>query len=438
MIWNKRYETMKRPELAELQIERLRELAGRLYERTPFYREKMDKNGIKPGRLKRISDIKHLPFTTKEDLRTVYPFGLLAVDKDEIVEIHTSSGTTGVPVVDAYTLGDIDIWGEVMARCLTLGGVTKSDIIQNAYGYGLFTGGLGVHYGARRIGAMVIPISGGNTKRQLAIMRDFKPTIITCTPSYSLYLAEAGREEGMDFSKQGLKAGLFGAEPWSESMRRDIQKKLRLKAYDIYGLTEIIGPGVANECSKRDGLHVFEDHFYPEIINPKTGKVLADGEKGELVITTLTKEGTPLLRYRTRDITWLTHEPCACGRTHVRMHRLLGRTDDMLIIRGVNVFPSQIEEVLLKIEGVEPQYQLVVERRDQLDELEVQVEMNNQLFSDEIKNLESVEKRIATELYGTLNIHARVKLVEQKTISRSEGKAKRVIDKRPNLGGNAK
>ncbi|OGV63698.1 MAG: phenylacetate--CoA ligase [Lentisphaerae bacterium RIFOXYA12_FULL_48_11] len=431
MIWDNQSETMKRDDITTLQAERLGNLLSRLYKRVPFYRERMEKNGIRPEHVRHMSDLKDLPFTTKEELRTVYPFGMLASDKDDIVEIHTSSGTTGIPVVDAYTAGDINIWGEVMARCLTMAGATRADIIQNAYGYGLFTGGMGVHYGARKIGAMVIPISGGNTKRQLAIMRDFKPTILTCTPSYSLYMAEAGREEDMDFSKVGLKAGVFGAEPWSDSMRKDIQRKLHLKAFDIYGLTEIIGPGVANECSKHEGLHVFEDHFYPEIIDPKTGKVLPDGEKGELVITTLTKEGTPLLRYRTRDITWLNHEPCSCGRTHVRMHRLLGRTDDMLIIRGVNVFPSQIEEVLLKIEEVEPHYQLVVERRDQLDELEVQVEMNENMFSDEIKNLENMEKQISAQLYGILNIHARVKLVEPRTISRSEGKAKRIIDKRP-------
>jgi len=431
MIWDNQNETMKRADLITLQAERLGNLVSRLYKRVSFYREKMEKAGIRPDQVRHISDLKDLPFTTKEELRTVYPFGLLAVDKDDIVEIHTSSGTTGIPVVDAYTAGDINIWGETMARCLTMAGANKSDIIQNAYGYGLFTGGMGVHYGARKIGAMVIPISGGNTKRQLAIMRDFKPTILTCTPSYSLYIAESGREDGMDFSKAGLKAGVFGAEPWSDSMRKDIQRKLHIKAFDIYGLTEIIGPGVANECAEHDGLHVFEDHFYPEIIDPKTGKVLPDGEKGELVITTLTKEGTPLLRYRTRDITWLNHEPCSCGRTHVRMHRLLGRTDDMLIIRGVNVFPSQIEEILLKIEEVEPHYQLVVERSGQLDELEVQVEMNEKLFSDEIKDLENMEKKISSQLYGVLNIHARVKLVEPRTISRSEGKAKRIIDNRP-------
>ncbi|MCX7031542.1 MAG: phenylacetate--CoA ligase [Spirochaetes bacterium] len=430
MIWDTDYETLPRTELAKLQGERLCRLVDVLYRRVPFYRRKMDSLGVKPLDIRGIEDIIRLPFTTKDEMREVYPYGLLAVDLKEIVEIHTSSGTTGKPVVDAYTAGDIDIWSEVMARTLATGGTARHDIVQNAFGYGLFTGGLGVHYGAHRIGATVIPISGGNTKRQLAILQDFGSTVLTCTPSYSLYLAEAAREEGVDLSKTGLKAGFFGAEPWSETMRKEIEAKLHLLAIDIYGLTEIIGPGVASECERQDGLHVFEDHFYPEIIDPATGKSLPDGEKGELVITTLTKSGTPVLRYRTRDITYLDRRPCACGRTSARMHRVLGRTDDMLIIRGVNVFPSQIEQVILAVEGVEPHYQLVVERRDQLDELEVQVEMNERLFSDEIRNLEGTERRIEEMLFGALNIHTRVKLVEPKSIARSEGKAKRIIDKR--------
>jgi phenylacetate-CoA ligase len=430
MIWNADFETLPRADMEKLQAVRLGRLVDTLYRRVPFYRKKMDQKGIKPMDVQRMKDIANLPFTIKDEMREVYPYGLLAVDMHEIVEIHTSSGTTGKPVVDAYTAGDINVWSEVMARTLATGGTTKHDIVQNAFGYGLFTGGLGVHYGARKIGATVIPISGGNTKRQVAILRDFKTTVLTCTPSYSLFLAEGAREEGLDFSKSGIKAGFFGAEFWSDNMRKEIEEKLHLLAIDIYGLTEIIGPGVASECEHQNGLHVFEDHFYPEIIDPKTGKVLPDGEKGELVITTLTKEGTPVLRYRTRDITYLDHSPCPCGRTSVRMHRLLGRTDDMLIIRGVNVFPSQIEEVILAIEGVEPHYQLVVERRGQLDELEVQVEMNEKLFSDEIKNLEQMEKKIEAKLFATLNIHTRVKLVEPKSIARSEGKAKRIIDKR--------
>jgi phenylacetate-CoA ligase len=430
MIWNTDFESLADAAMTRLQGERLGRLVDVLYRRVPFYHKKMDGMGVKPQDIQGIGDITRLPFTTKDEMRDVYPYGLLAVGLHEIVEIHTSSGTTGKPVVDAYTEGDIDVWAEAMARTLTAGGTTRHDIVQNAYGYGLFTGGLGVHYGARRIGATVIPISGGNTKRQLAILRDFKSTVLTCTPSYCLYLAEAAREEGLDLSKVGLKAGFFGAEPWSESMRAEIEQKLCLLTIDIYGLTEIIGPGVAMECEHHAGLHVNEDHFYAEVIDPATDEVLPDGTKGELVITTLTKEGTPVLRYRTRDITYLERTPCRCGRTTARMHRVLGRTDDMLIIRGVNVFPSQIEEIILKVEGIEPHYQLVVERRDQLDELEVQVEMNEKVFSDEIRGLERMEKRIEEELYASLNIHTRVRLVEPKTIARSEGKAKRIIDKR--------
>jgi len=430
VIWNGDFETLPRAGMEKLQTERLGKLVDNLYRRVPFYRKKMDEKGVKPHNIQSIKDIQKLPFTTKDEMREVYPYGLLAVDMHEIVEIHTSSGTTGKPVVDAYTAGDIEVWSEVMARTLSTGGTTKHDIVQNAYGYGLFTGGLGVHYGARKIGATVIPISGGNTKRQLAILKDFKTTVLACTPSYSLFLAEGAKEEKFDMSALGIKAGFFGAEPWSDTMRKEIQDKLHLLAIDIYGLTEIIGPGVASECEHQDGLHVFEDHFYPEIIDPQTGRVLPDGEKGELVITTLTKEGTPVLRYRTRDVTYLERSACPCGRTSVRMHRLLGRTDDMLIIRGVNVFPSQIEQVILAVDGVEPHYQLVVERRDQLDELEVQVEMDEKLFSDEIRNLETIERKIESDLYGALNIHTRVKLVEPKSIARSEGKAKRIIDKR--------
>ena len=430
MIWNTDFESLAGAAMTRLQGERLGRLVDVLYRRVPFYQKKMAERGVRPQDIQGIDDITRLPFTTKDEMRDVYPYGLLAVGLHDIVEIHTSSGTTGKPVVDAYTAGDIDVWAEAMARTLAAGGTTRHDIVQNAYGYGLFTGGLGVHYGARRIGATVIPISGGNTKRQLAILRDFKSTVLTCTPSYSLYLAEAAREEGLELSKVGLKAGFFGAEPWSESMRTEIEQKLCLLSIDIYGLTEIIGPGVAMECEHHAGLHINEDHFYAEVIDPATGKVLPDGTKGELVITTLTKEGTPVVRYRTRDITYLERAPCKCGRTTVRMHRVLGRTDDMLIIRGVNVFPSQIEEIILKVEGTEPHYQLVVERRDQLDELEVQVEMNEKVFSDEIRGLERIERRIEEELYAALNIHTRVRLVEPKTIARSEGKAKRIIDKR--------
>lgn len=430
MIWNEQYETMPPDLLRKLQGERLCALVDRLYKRVEFYGKKMDAAGVKPSDIKGIEDIVALPFLTKDELREVYPYGLLAVDLEEIVEIHTSSGTTGTPVVDAYTQKDIDIWSEGMARTLAMGGTTKKDVVQNAYGYGLFTGGLGAHYGARRIGATVIPISGGNTKRQLNIMRDFGTTVLTCTPSYSLYLAEAGKEEGIDFSKLPLKAGFFGAEPWSENMRKDIEEKLHIKAYDIYGLTEIIGPGVASECEYQDMLHINEDHFFPEIIDSATGKVLPDGQKGELVFTTISKEGTPVLRYRTRDITFLDRTKCRCGRTGVRMHRIMGRTDDMLIVRGVNLFPSQIEQVLLRIDGIEPHYQILVDRRDQLDYLEVQVEMNESLFSDEIKHIEKKEHEIEHALREELLVHSKVKLMEPKAIERSEGKAKRIIDKR--------
>jgi phenylacetate-CoA ligase len=430
MIWNVHYEGLEREKLGRIQGERLCELVDKLYRKVPFYRRRMEEKGVSPAHIGGISDITRLPFMTKEDMREVYPFGLLAVEMRDIVEVHTSSGTTGKPVVGAYTRQDIALWSEAMARTLAMGDTERSDTVHNAYGYGLFTGGLGIHYGARLIGATVIPISGGNTARQLSVLQDFSPTVLTCTPSYALHLAEAGAEQGIDFRKLAVRAGLFGAEPWSESMRKEIEAKLHLKALDIYGLTEIIGPGVASECEYQEGLHICEDLFYPEIIDPATGEVLPDGRKGELVFTTLTKEGTPMLRYRTRDITFLNHKPCRCGRTSVRMNRILGRTDDMLIIRGVNVFPSQIEEVLLRVEGIEPHYQIVIERQEQLDSIEVRVEMNEKLFSDEIKNLERAEQAIGEALYATLGVHARVKLVEPKSIPRSEGKAKRVIDKR--------
>lgn len=430
MIWNPQAEKMNRDEMAVLQLSHLKNLIKRVYDNVKFYRDKMDKAGVRPDDIQKLSDISKLPFTTKSDMRDVYPYGLFAVPIKDIVELHMSSGTTGKPVVVGYTRNDLDLWSEVMARALSMGGVTKDDLVQNAYGYGLFTGGMGVHYGTNKIGATIIPISGGNTKKQLQVLTDFKPQVIACTPSYSLYLAESAREEGIDFDKIGIRVGIFGAEPWSEGMRREIEEKLKLKALDIYGLTEIIGPGVACECEEQNMLHISEDHFYPEIINPETGEVLPEGEKGELVITTLTKEGTPVIRYRTRDITYLKRENCPCGRTTIKMHRLMGRSDDMLIIRGVNVFPSQIEEILLRIEGVEPHYQLIVDRQGQLDILEVQVEMNEKLFSDEIKNLANTEKMIEKELYGMLNIHTKVNLVEPKSIPRSEGKAKRIIDKR--------
>ena len=429
-MWNPGKEQIAPEQLKSEQSRALIEKVKTLYERVTFYREKMDIHGVKPDDIKSIDDISKLPFTTKMEMRDVYPYGMLAVDRSEIVEVHTSSGTTGKPVVGAYTRNDIELWSETMARTLGMGGVDSSDTVQNMFGYGMFTGGLGVHYGARRIGANLLPASSGNSKRQLQLMQDFGTSVLTCTPSYCLYLAEFANEHCIDIREFGLKAGFFGAEPWSENMRQDIQQKLGLKAFDIYGLTEIIGPGVAAECEEQNGMHFFEDHFYPEIIDPETGKPLPDGEKGELVITTLTREGTPLLRYRTRDISYIMTERCPCGRTLRRIHRLFGRNDDMLIIRGVNVFPSQVEEILLGIEGVEPHYQIVVERKGQLDSLEVHVEVNATIFSDEISRLKYLEKTIGDEIKTALGIQVAVKLVEPKSVARSEGKAKRVIDNR--------
>lgn len=431
MIWNPAKETIERKEIRKNQLRSLKALLVHVYRNVRFYRDKFDKAGIKPEDIKTLEDLARVPFTTKDELRDTYPFGLLAVPREEVYEIHTSSGTTGTPVLGAYTRADIELWSEGMARTLSAAGAAPGDVVHNAYGYGLFTGGLGVHYGARKIGLCIIPISSGNTKRQLLLMRDFNSSLLACTPSYALYMAEVAREEGIEISSLSLKAGVFGAEPWSETMRAEIEKTLKLKAHDIYGLTEIIGPGVAYECGENKGLHINEDFFYPEVVGPSSGEVLPEGEKGELVLTTLTREGTPLIRYKTRDITYLMSGPCSCGRTLTRMHRLLGRTDDMLIIRGVNVFPSQIEQVLMKIEGTLPHYQIVVDRSgSKLDELEVDVEVDERLFSDETKNLESLRDFIAEELKGRLGISARVRLVEPKSLARSEGKAKRVVDKR--------
>ena len=425
------FETLPRPALEALQLKRLQNTVSRVYEKVPFYRETLTRASIKPEQIKSLDDLRRLPFTVKQDMRDAYPYNLFAAPMDEIVRIHASSGTTGKPTVVGYTRKDIENWADLMARAFVATGVHKGDIIHNAYGYGLFTGGLGAHYGAERLGASVIPISGGNTARQLLIMQDFGSTVLTCTPSYSLYMAEEARAAGIDFRELHLRVGIFGAEPWSEDMRLDIEAKLNLDALDIYGLSEIMGPGVAIECIEaKKGLHIWEDHFLPEIIDPETGEVLPEGATGELVITTITKEGIPLIRYRTRDITSLTREPCICGRTHARLARMSGRSDDMLIIRGVNVFPSQIESILMRIEGVEPHYLLVVDRVDNLDTLEVQVEVDEQLFSDEIKVLQSLAHRIEKEIKDMLGVTSKVRLVEPKTIARSEGKAKRVIDNR--------
>ncbi|MDR2796219.1 MAG: phenylacetate--CoA ligase [Spirochaetaceae bacterium] len=431
MIFNPEYEAMETEARRKLQFARLKNLVEKLYNDVAFYREKMDAMGVSPANIKSLSDIAKLPLTTKDDLRDTFPYGLLACPASQIEEIHMSSGTTGVPVVDAYTKKDIDIWGECMARTLAGAGGTRDDTVQNCYGYGLFTGGLGAHYGAKYLGANVIPMSSGNTARQLQVMRAFGSTILTCTPSYALYMTEEAADAGIDLRKLPINKGCFGAEPWSENMRREIEERFGMKAYDIYGLTEIIGPGVAFECSAQDGLHINEDLFYPEIVDPDTGKPLPAGEKGELVFTTLTKEGTPLLRYRTRDVTFFLSEPCSCGRTTARMHRLFGRTDDMLIVRGVNVFPSQIEQALIEIEGTEPQYVIVLSRGEShLDEIELQVEVKKEFFSDETRNLESLRDKIANVMKSRLQIGVKVKLVEPKTIERSIGKAKRVIDNR--------
>ncbi|MGC2063095.1 MAG: phenylacetate--CoA ligase [Thermodesulfovibrionales bacterium] len=431
MIWNEEFETLPREALEALQLKRLQHQIERVYAAVPYYRGKMDEAGVKPSDIRSLKDLGRLPFTTKEDLRINYPFGLFAVPFDQVVRIHASSGTTGKPTVVGYTKHDIDSWAELMARTLSAGGAHKGDVVHNAYGYGLFTGGLGAHYGAERLGAAVIPISGGNSKRQIMIMQDFGSTVLMCTPSYALNLADVMKEMQVDPASLKLRVGLFGAEPWSENMREEIQKRLNLKAIDIFGLSEVMGPGVASECiEEQHGLHVFEDYFIPEIVDPKTMEPMPVGEHGELVFTTLTKEAFPVIRYRTKDISRLIAEPCSCGRTFYRMERITGRTDDMLIIRGVNVFPSQIEHVLMSIEGVEPHYQIIVDRQGSLDVVEVQVEVSENIFSDEVKVLETLSRKIEREIKDLLGISCKVKLVEPKTIQRSEGKAKRVIDNR--------
>ena len=430
MIWNEARECMTPEAREQLQLERLQGQVARVYEKVPFYRNRLDEAGVRPGDIRSLEDLRRIPFTVKNDLRENYPFGLFTVPMEDIIRIHASSGTTGKPTVVGYTREDIEIWAEVMARTLVSAGAHKGDIIQNAYGYGLFTGGLGAHYGAEKVGAAVVPISVGNTQRQLMLLQDFGTTVLCATPSYALYLAETAEEKGIPIRDLPLRVGVFGAEPWTENMRKEIEKNLNISAIDIYGLSEIIGPGVAAECEAKDGLHIMDDHFLPELINPETGEVLEDGQTGELVITTLTKVGIPLLRYRIRDITRLNRSRCSCGRTSVRMERVTGRSDDMLIIRGVNVFPSQIEGVLLQVPEVAPHYLIYVDRVKNLDSLEVHVEVSEGIFSDEIKGLEAAEKRIKAEIESVLGIVVGVKLVEPKSIARSEGKAKRVIDRR--------
>ncbi|MBL8025489.1 MAG: phenylacetate--CoA ligase [Fibrobacteres bacterium] len=430
MIFNEKMETLSRAEMKNIQSERLVKLVKYVYDKSPVYKSKLDKHGVTPSDIKTIDDIQKLPFTVKEDMRDYYPFGLFSRDIKEIREIHVSSGTTGNPTVVGYTQADLDLWGEVVARSIACTGGVPGDMIQIAYGYGLFTGGLGLHYGSLKLGLTVLPMSSGQTARQLKLMTDFKPRILACTPSYCLYMLDEARDMGLDPRKSSWEIGIFGAEPWSDNMRGEIEKSWNMLATDIYGLSEITGPGVSQECHHKSGMHVWHDVFYPEVIDSDTGKPVPDGEFGELVFTTLTKEGIPLLRYRTRDIVKLDYTTCACGRTAPRMSKVKGRTDDMIIIRGINVFPSQIEHVLLQVEGVQPHYQLVVERVGGLDTLEVIVEVEDKIFSDEIKVLENLKTTIKRKIESVLGVAAKIKLVEPKTIQRSEGKAKRVIDKR--------
>jgi phenylacetate-CoA ligase len=416
--------------MRQLQLARLRAVVARAYQNVQLHRTRMDERGLSPESLCAPSDLGRFPFTTKADLRDTYPFGLFASPMSEVVRLHASSGTTGKPIVVAYTREDLDVWTNSMVRALAACGLTHGDVVQNAYGYGLFTGGLGAHYGAEALGATVIPISGGNTDRQIMVMRDFKVTAICCTPSYFLHLVERAGELGVDIRDLPLRAGVFGAEPWTDSMRRRIQAEAGIQAFDIYGLSEIVGPGVAIECSCQDGLHIFEDHFYPEIVDPESGEPLPDGAEGELVLTTLSKRAMPMIRYRTRDITRLIASPCGCGRTLRRMERISRRSDDMFIIRGVNVFPSQIEAALLAVEGTLPHYQIILTRQKGLDAIEVQVEITPEFFSDKVGAMEGLHERLMDSLDHILGLRVAVRLVEPHTIQRSEGKAKRVIDRR--------
>ena len=429
VYWNPTMETMPREQLRALQNERLRDVVRRVYEHVPFYRNKMQQLGITPNDIHGVEDLHLLPFTEKQDLRNNYPFGLFAVPQSEIVRIHASSGTTGKPSVAGYTSGDVDRWAELMARAMYCANVGKSDIVQVAYGYGLFTGGLGAHYGAERVGASVIPMSGGNTVRQLMLMEDFGSTALCCTPSYALNLADAMEREGITLDRIRLKSGIFGAEPWTEDMRRRIEEKMGIDALNVYGLSEVMGPGVAMECMAKNGMHIWEDHFLPEVIGPD-GQSLPYGEQGDLTFTTLTKHGMPLIRYRTHDLCTLTDEPCPCGRTHVRMGRVMGRTDDMLIIRGVNVFPSQIESVLVGQPGIGPHYEIVVTREHFTDHLQVKVELVDASLLEKYSELEKVRDRIRAQLRTVLQLDVEVTLVSPNTLKRFEGKAKRVTDLR--------
>lgn len=429
MYWNQTKECMDREELKKLQSERLVKMVSYVYHNVPYYREKMQKAGVEPGDIRGLEDIEKLPFTTYEDLNKAYPFGLAAVPKSELVRVHASSGTTGKPKIAVYTRRDIDMWSECAARCLTMAGVTRDDVIQVGYGYGLFTGGLGAHYGAEYVGALVLPMSTGNTKKLIDMMIDCGATSIACTPSYLLHVAEDLQKADL-LGKIKLKTAICGAEPWTNEMRASIEKQLGIKAYDIYGLTEILGPGVAADCDAHAGLHIWEDHFLPEILDPATLKAVPEGQSGELVITTLTKEGMPMIRYRTKDLTSLETSKCSCGRTMARIQRFKGRTDDMLIIRGVNVFPSQVEAALLTIDGTTPHYMIIVDRVDNADTFEVQVEVDERFFSDEVSKLENLSKQINAKLREALGLNAKVSLVQPNALVHSDGKTKHVEDRR--------
>lgn len=431
-MFNPRFEAMAGQQRRSLQMERLRWSLRHAYDNVSFYRESFEKAGFHPRHLREPADLQKVPFLTKQDMRQAYPYQLFAVGLDQVVRIHCSSGTTGSATLAGYTRRDIEVFSEVVARALAGYGVTESDIVQVAYGYGLFTGGLGLHYGVEKLGALAVPISGGNTDRQLMLIKDLKTSVLACTPSYALNIADrlAGQKKAFDLTRSQLRIGVFGAEPWSEQMRTEIEKRLGVSAYDIYGLSEVIGPGVAAECSSKSGLHVQEDHFYVEIVDPETGAVLPEGEPGEIVYTSLTKEACPIIRYRSHDISRLHREPCPCGRTLVKMDKVFGRSDDMMIIRGVNIYPSQIEAVLMDMECTEPHYQIILDRRDALDSIEILVEVNDKVFSDELKVLQSVSRKIHNRIKSVLSISAKITLVEPQTIARSAGKAERVIDKR--------
>ncbi len=416
--------------LRELQLARLRQVVALSYERVPLFRERMDARKLKPADVKSLADLAKLPFSQKSDLRDTYPFGLFACPMSEVVRLHASSGTTGKPIVVAYNAHDVEVWAEVVGRCLAACGLTRNDVIQVGYGYGLFTGGLGAHYGAEALGATVVPASTGNTKRQIMLMKDFGVTAVCCTPSYFNYLVEQAAELGIDVRELPLRVGAFGAEPWTNEMRKRIEANAGIRAYDIYGLSEIIGPGVAIECHCQDGLHIMEDHFYPEVVDPETGEVLPDGELGELVLTTLTKQAMPMIRYRTRDLTRIISEPCACGRTLRRIARISSRSDDMLIIRGVNVFPSQIETALLSVEGTLPHYNIILYTENGMDNIEIDVEINSELFSDKVRAMEELQQRLSKAVESVIGLRVRIRLVASGTITRSEGKARRVIDRR--------